>query len=589
MSLGRQMKISVVIPTYNRRDVLARSLPRLFDQDFPADDYEIILVIDGSKDGTAEMVRSMAAPCRLSVIEQNNQGAAIARNTGVSACSTNLVLFLDDDILCPRNLIREHVAAHDGRKGIVSHGPIFVAPESPATLVAESTKRWYESHYQKFTAERPVDVYRLGFLISNSCVRRDLFLACGGFDPDMFLLEDTELGIRLAKWGARFVYLPNAVVYELFAKSTRTFVNRDAARQGKAEIILCRKHPDYRPFSALGNLGETTVTTRFVRELVLRSRLRFHILFEPPVWMLERLARFESCRQAGLYVLGVSRRLAFLRSAVHEAGSYRALKRQFGMVLPVLLYHNVGPMRPGSLPGLTVSPKKFARHVRWLARRGFSGIRPSDWLRWLRYGTGLPDKPILLTFDDGYADIAEYALPVLRRYGFSGAVYIVTGQVGGINAWDKAKGSSALHLMTREQIRYWAAQGIEFGAHSRTHRYLGRLSATELATEGRGSKDDLTDLLGSPIYSFAYPYGDTNEAVSAFARGEFDLAFTDERGLNYLRTNPHLLRRINISPNNSLIDVECHIRWGELPRFSRLRARLKVRSRLKKAAGLSWE
>jgi peptidoglycan/xylan/chitin deacetylase (PgdA/CDA1 family) len=254
------------------------------------------------------------------------------------------------------------------------------------------------------------------------------------------------------------------------------------------------------------------------------------------------------------------------------------------MQLPVLLYHHVGPTRPGTLPDLTISPEKFERQVHWLARRGFVGIRPSDWLRWLRDGTGLPDKPILFTFDDGYADIADYALAVLRRHGFSAAVYIVTGQLGGTNAWDEEQGSGTHRLMTVEQIRHWAGQGIEFGAHSKMHSDLTKLSATELVAEISGSKNDLASVLGSPVVSFAYPFGELSEDVSEVVRGEFDLAFTTERGLNYLRTDPHLLRRINISPNDSLIDIEIHSHWGELQHVNQLRARLKVRSRLKRAA-----
>ena len=82
--------------------------------------------------------------------------------------------------------------------------------------------------------------------------------------------------------------------------------------------------------------------------------------------------------------------------------------------------------------------------------------QPAAGFRWRREGKGLPDKPVLLTFDDGYADLAEYALPVLRRYGFGAGVFIVTGQVGGTNAWDEARSSGTHHLLTREQIRYWA-------------------------------------------------------------------------------------------------------------------------------------
>jgi peptidoglycan/xylan/chitin deacetylase (PgdA/CDA1 family) len=156
--------------------------------------------------------------------------------------------------------------------------------------------------------------------------------------------------------------------------------------------------------------------------------------------------------------------------------------------LPVLLYHHIGPRPPGTFPNLTVSTQEFERQMRWLVHRGYVGIRPSDWLRWLREGTDLPEKAVLITFDDGYADLAEHALPVLRRHGFGAVVFIVTGQVGGTNVWDEAIGSAMHRLMTADQIRYWAAQGIEFGAHSRTHADLTTLTSDKLSDEIVGSK-----------------------------------------------------------------------------------------------------
>ena len=209
----------------------------------------------------------------------------------------------------------------------------------------------------------------------------------------------------------------------------------------------------------------------------------------------------------------------------------------------MLLYHHVGPQHPGQSSGLTVSPERFEKHVRYLASRGYKGICPADWLRWRREGKGLPEKPILFTFDDAYADLAEYALPVLHRYGFGAGVYVVTGQLGGTNAWDEARGCGTLHLMTADQIRQWASKGIEFGAHSRTHANLPTLAPAELTEEVVGSGNDLESIIGSHVVSFAYPYGFHNQAVDDCVRSAFDLAFIADdwdEGMNHLQTDPHL-------------------------------------------------
>jgi peptidoglycan/xylan/chitin deacetylase (PgdA/CDA1 family) len=255
--------------------------------------------------------------------------------------------------------------------------------------------------------------------------------------------------------------------------------------------------------------------------------------------------------------------------------------------LPVLLYHRVGPPQPGTPPGLTVSPARFERHVRWLARKGFHGILPADWLRWLKEGTPLPNKPVLLTFDDAYEDLAEFAFPILRRYGFGGAVYVVTKRVGETNLWDQAQSSGALRLMNEEQIRFWAAQGIEFGAHSRTHPDLTKLPAAELEAEVVGSKRDLSRLLGYPIVSFAYPYGYYNDAVLNLVRAEFELAFSVEEGLNYLTGDPHLIRRAYVAPSDPTLAIAWIVRRGTARNFHEWRIRIGLRSRIRKVLGLS--
>lgn len=248
------------------------------------------------------------------------------------------------------------------------------------------------------------------------------------------------------------------------------------------------------------------------------------------------------------------------------------------MRLPALLYHHVGPRVPDPAhAGLSVSATRFEQQVRWLARKGYMGIRPLDWLAWLLHGTALPPKPVLLTFDDGYADFPDHALPVLRRYGFRAVVFVVTGWIGARNSWDGAP------LMSAHQIRQCSAQGIEFGAHSRTHPDLTSLSGTRLREEIAGSGEDVSAIIGTRVTSFAYPYGFWSEEVRARVRESFDLAFTCEEGLNQIDTDPLLLRRTMVQPGDLLLDLACRVHFG-WSLVMALRSRLRLRSRLCNAA-----
>ncbi|MDR3673849.1 MAG: glycosyltransferase [Acidobacteriota bacterium] len=581
-----RLKLSVVVPTYNRRNVLlSHTLPAIFGQDFPAAEHEVIVVVDGSTDGTAEALRQLRPPCLLRIIEQPNYGPSAARNNGIQAARGDLLLFIDDDIICGPRLFTQHVAAHADLEPAVVYGSISVAPGTPPSVLKYATVTWYQEYYGHLESQMglkwPEDVY----LISNSSVPRSTLVACGGFDENMPAKEDYELGLRLWKMGVQFRYQRQAMAYEFYLKSSRCALCNDGKTFGKTEVLLSRKHPDYRPYSALAGLGRIVGWRRLWRRIGVGLPVSPVGALIPPIWICDKLCQLPNMQKAGHYLLGVGRGVAEFRSAAREAGSWKALQREFGMRLPVLLYHHVGPPRPGTLAGLTVSPERFERHVRWLARRGYTGICPADWLRWRREGKGLPDKPVLFTFDDGYADLVDYALPVLRRFGFGAAVYVVTGQLGGTNAWDEARGYGTHRLMTAEQIRYWASQGIEFGAHGRTHADLTTLSANELSEEVVGSGKDLESILGARVVSFAYPYGFHNQAVDDCVRGAFDLAFIaddNDEGLNHLQTDPHRLLRTTVQTNDSWLAMECRARLGRNP-FLNLRMRVGLRSRLKRA------
>src|SRR6266542_3589679 len=150
------MHVSVVVSTYNRRDVVLRTARTLLQQDYPSSQYEIIVVVDGSADGTAEALRALSP--RLCVLEQENRGPAAARNAGARAASGELLTFLDDDMTCEPELVREHVAAHfslehaegeetagpgamAGAGAIAGLGAIYVAPGNPRNLAAEHFNR----------------------------------------------------------------------------------------------------------------------------------------------------------------------------------------------------------------------------------------------------------------------------------------------------------------------------------------------------------------------------------------------------------------------------------------------------------------
>jgi peptidoglycan/xylan/chitin deacetylase (PgdA/CDA1 family) len=158
-----------------------------------------------------------------------------------------------------------------------------------------------------------------------------------------------------------------------------------------------------------------------------------------------------------------------------------------------------------------------------------------------------------ITFDDGYVDTIENALPVLQKYGFSATCYFISQRTGHYNDWDDAALNVRKALMSDDQIRDWNSAGMEVGAHSRTHPRLTHCSDRDLQEEIAGSKTDLEAIIGSPVTQFCYPYGVLDERVSNAVRDAgFEAATTTQRGRVRAGDNPFLFRRILVSGSNLL-------------------------------------
>jgi peptidoglycan/xylan/chitin deacetylase (PgdA/CDA1 family) len=171
-----------------------------------------------------------------------------------------------------------------------------------------------------------------------------------------------------------------------------------------------------------------------------------------------------------------------------------------GLSSPVLMYHSVAPYEQDPYL-VTVRPARFEQQLRWLHRRGLRGTSMRELLAARRAGT---DRGLVgLTFDDGYADFCEFALPALARFGFTATVFVIADLIGGTNSWDVVGPRKA--LMTAQEIRHVAERGVEIGSHSRRHVSLP--STGELFAEVTESRIILEEVTGGEVTGFCYPYG----------------------------------------------------------------------------------
>lgn len=222
------------------------------------------------------------------------------------------------------------------------------------------------------------------------------------------------------------------------------------------------------------------------------------------------------------------------------------------MIVPILMYHNLGTPPPGArLRSLYVRPHAFFRQMRLLRLLGYRGLSMSaamPYLRGERQG-----RVAVITFDDGYVDTLEYALPALQIQGFSATCYVVSDTVGQYNQWDADTLGVRKPLMSLEQLRQWQAAGMEVGAHSRSHPHLPACDDVQLQEEISGSKTALEHLLCTPITQFCYPYGDHDDRVVAAAKAAgFDAATTTRRGRAQSGDELLRLKRVLVGGHNWL-------------------------------------
>ncbi len=222
-------------------------------------------------------------------------------------------------------------------------------------------------------------------------------------------------------------------------------------------------------------------------------------------------------------------------------------------VVPILMYHYIRELPPNTPDklgyGLSIAPKLFDAELAYLASQSYTSVSMDDVVRHMKSGTPLPAKPVVLSFDDGYADFYTAAWPLLQKYHFSATVYLVVDFLGkpGYMSWQQA-----------QELK---AAGVEIGAHTLDHVDLAKLSPAQARTQIAGSRTALQQRLSAPVDTFAYPSGQFNtETPKLVAEAGFSSAVTTAFGDKHTTDKLMIMPRVRVPGGIRLQDYAANLK-----------------------------
>ena len=531
------MRFSIVIPTFQRREIVVRMVSALQRQQ---GDFEVIVVIDGSTDGTADALRALQLPFPLTVIEQQNGGAAQARNVAANAATGELLLFLDDDMEADPEMLVQHDLSHrEGADIVFGHLPLH--PDSPDNLLSRGVGRWAERRREQLAAP-DTDVPVTDLNTGQMSISREDFQRLGGFDTSftregLYGGEDFEFGHRAHKAGLRAAFNPVAISHQFYAVDPADYTRR-TRESARSHEELNAKHPELMQDFSAGR----EFTSR-------RSRIIFGALsMAPPVlsWPLRALAAHRV--RSGRLDFSTYRLFFGLQTMEYHRGLRQARRKLRVGHAVVVAFHAIADLGDDPLLAEYGVPRdRFAEHLDELAHHGRRFVSLEAVLRALDGEHPLPKGAVLVTFDDCYEDLLSEGCPVLAERGIPAVAFTVAGRIGESNEWDRSKGARALALLDEKGLRAIDAQGIVVGSHGMTHRSLADLEPAELKHELEGSAARLAGLgLPRPV-ALSYPYGVSSPGVAAAAReAGYAVAFTVEPGVVRGGENRLALPRVEV-------------------------------------------
>jgi peptidoglycan/xylan/chitin deacetylase (PgdA/CDA1 family) len=243
------------------------------------------------------------------------------------------------------------------------------------------------------------------------------------------------------------------------------------------------------------------------------------------------------------------------------------------------MYHSISDQAAPRFRRFAVTPAAFAQQMAYLNENDYRPMTVTQLSAAIAgRGEALTPRPVVLTFDDGFADFYTEALPVLERSGFAATLYVCTGFVGKTSRWLRREGEADRSMLSWEQLREISAAGIECAAHSHTHRPLDSLPPAVALEEVARPKEILEERLSRKVATFAYPFGLYTEAISNMVR---EVGYSSACAVRYSMSSTgddvFALARLMVTRSTSLSDFHRLVEGRTLPGLVFMRTIAKLR------------
>ena len=208
--------------------------------------------------------------------------------------------------------------------------------------------------------------------------------------------------------------------------------------------------------------------------------------------------------------------------------------------IPVVYYHSVDPSEANEV---IISPDKLKQELQYIKDSGYTTLTMTEVYNYLLNNKPIPEKSILITFDDGYMDNYTNAFPILKELNMKATIFLISG------------GIDNGYYLSKDQIKEMSNYGIDFQSHTVNHKYLDQLSYEQQLKEVTESREAIKKITKKDVIAIAYPYGNyNNDTLKATEEAGYSLAFTTDRGFADRDDNKLELNRIYVSSNYSLND-----------------------------------